>query len=167
MRRCEYGRRVLAQVQACAESAAVTGVQRDGARLEVASTDFVFYRKYTEAMLRRYRKLRMGAGRSPSPLDREMFRGKMSHYKVQGFDDAVIFCVDVERCLAKLNATDRGLLQRVAVQEYSMGEAAGVLGLSLRSCIVLYQRAVDRTTRLFLQARLLEPEKGCQEGRAA
>ena len=100
-------------------------------------------------------------------MDREMFRGKMSHYKVRGFDDAVIFCVDVERCLAKLNEADQGLLRRVAVQEYSMGEAAGVMGLSLRSCIVLYQRALDRTTRLFLQARLLEPEKCCQEGQAS
>lgn len=47
-----------------------------------------------------------------------------------------------------------------------MGEAAGLLGMSLRSCIVLYRQALDRTTRLFLDARILTPQKSCQEGRA-
>ena len=75
----------------------------------------------------------------------------------------MIFCVEVERCLLRLKETDQSLLRRIAVQEYSMGEAAGTMGISLRSCIVLYQRALDRTTQLFLQARLLEREKCCQE----
>src|SRR6185437_8793839 len=35
-----------------------------------------FYRKYTEAMLRRYVRMSMGAGRVPSLLGRELFRGK-------------------------------------------------------------------------------------------
>ena len=77
VQRCEHSRRVLLQVQARAEVDAAAEVQRDEAGVEIAA-----YRRYTEAMLRRYRKLRMGAGRVPSPMDREMFRGRMSHYKV-------------------------------------------------------------------------------------
>ncbi len=135
------------------------------ASAQMADVEVAFYRKYTEALLRRYQRLRMQSGRVPSPMDKEIFRGRMSHYKVQGFDDAVIFCVDVERCLARLNAADQGLVRRIAVQEYALGEAASLLGMSLRSCIVLYRRALDRTTRLFLEARLLQPETqvSCQE----
>ncbi len=54
--------------------------------------------------------------------------------------------------------------RRIAIQEYTMGEAAGILGMSLRSCIVLYRQALDRTTRLFLGARILTPQQSCQEG---
>ena len=37
-----------------------------------------FYRKYTEAMLRRYMTMSMEAGRVPSLLGREMFRGNVT-----------------------------------------------------------------------------------------
>lgn len=123
-----------------------------------------FYRKYTEALLRRYQRLKLQAGRVPSRMDREMFRGKMSHYRVEGFEDRVIFCVDVERCLGRLSEGDKRLVQRIAVQEYSMGEAAAMLGTSLRSCVVLYGRAVDRMTRLFLEAKLLTPPESLSRG---
>ena len=58
-----------------------------------------FYRQYTEAMLRRYLKLSMEAGRVPSLIGQDMFRGNVSHCKVSGFDDVVIFIADVNRCL--------------------------------------------------------------------
>src|SRR5579875_3817471 len=77
-----------------------------------ADADVAMYRKYTEALLRRYQRLKLQAGRVPSRMDREMFRGRMSHYKVEGFDDAVIFCTDVERCLQRMNASDERLLRR-------------------------------------------------------
>jgi len=147
-------------------SAARSGREDGAVADEGAATEseVAFYRKYTEALLRRYQRMRLSTGRVSSPMDREMFRGRMSHYQVQGFDDAVIFCVDVERCLRRMNGEDQRLLRRIAVQQYTLGEAAGVLGLSLRSCIVLYRRALDRMTRLFLEARLLEPEKELSRG---
>ena len=58
-----------------------------------------FYRKYTEGLLRRYVRLSMEAGRAPSLLGREMFRGNVTNYSVQGFDDVVIFVHDVESCV--------------------------------------------------------------------
>ena len=44
--------------------------------------ELAFYRKYTEAMLRRYLRLSMEVGRVPSLMGREMFRGHVSHYKM-------------------------------------------------------------------------------------
>ena len=46
--------------------------------------EVAFYRKYTEGLLRRYVRLSMEAGRAPSLLGREMFRGKVTNYSVTG-----------------------------------------------------------------------------------
>ena len=59
--------------------------------------ELAFYRKYTEALLRRYMRLSMVVGRVPSLIGREFFRGNVTHYRVQGFEDVVIFCHDVEK----------------------------------------------------------------------
>lgn len=125
--------------------------------------ELAFYRKYTEAMLRRYLKMSMEAGRVPSLLGREMFRGQVTSYKLKSFEDAVIFCIDVERCLSKLRRKDQELIQRIALQHHTQSEAATLLGLSLRYCVQAYAQAVDRLTEMFLQSGLLEPLKVCQE----
>src|ERR1700761_3936531 len=125
--------------------------------------ELAFYRKYTEAMLRRYLRLSMEVGRVPSLMGREMFRGHVSHYRMPGFEDAVILCVDVERCLAKLRKEDQRLIQRIALQGYTQEEAAPLLGLTSRWCREKYGQALDRLTELFVAGRILEPLKGCQE----
>src|ERR1700742_360095 len=125
--------------------------------------ELAFYRKYTEALLRRYLRLSMEVGRVPSLMGREMFRGHVSHYRMTSFEDAVIFCVDVERCVAKLRKTEQRLIQRIALQGYTQEEAAPLLGLGVRSCIVKYGEALDHLTEIFLAGRLLEPQKSCQE----
>lgn len=127
------------------------------------AVELAFYRKYTEAMLRRYLRISMQVGRVPSIMGREIFRGHVSHYKTEGFEDGVIFCVDVERCLARLRKDDRRLIQRITIQGYTQEEAAPMLGLGVRSCIVKYGVALDRLTELFLTGRLLEPQKCCQD----
>ncbi|MGA7156007.1 MAG: hypothetical protein WBY53_04130 [Acidobacteriaceae bacterium] len=126
--------------------------------------ELAFYRKYTEAMLRRYLRMAIQAGRVPSLLGRELFRGHVTSYRVHGFEDAVIFCFDVEKRLARLSVMDQQLLKRVALQEYTHGEAAGMLGLSLRNCIRRYGYALDALTEMFLEAGMLEPLKSCQGG---
>lgn len=120
------------------------------------------YRKYSEALLRKYMRVSMGFGRAPSLLGREMFRGHVSSYTVQDFSDASALCMDVERCLAKLTARDKDLIKRIALQEYTQGEAAAVLGLSLRHVARFYGAALDEVTRMFLAAGLLERLRGCQ-----
>lgn len=125
--------------------------------------ELAFYRKYTEAMLRRYLRISMEVGRVPSLMGRELFRGYVSHYKADGFEDGIIFCADVERCLAKLRKDDQRIIQRIAIHGYTQEEAAPLLGLGVRTCIVHYGEALDRLTELFLKGRLLEPQKCCQD----
>lgn len=101
----------------------------------VPAPELAFYRKYTEGMLRRYLRLSMEAGRVPSLLGREMFRGHVTNYKVHGFDDVVIFVHDVEKCLKRLTETQQMLIERVALQEYTQGETAQLAGMSLRTVV--------------------------------
>ena len=114
-----------------------------------------FYRKYTEAMLRRYLKLSMEAGRVPSLIGQDMFRGNVSHCSVSGFDDVVIFVADINKCLAKLTPGRRYLVRKIAIEGYMMGEAAAMKGLSLRTVLQRYTEAIDQLTQLFLDRKLL------------
>jgi len=125
-----------------------------------------FYRSYTEAMLRRYGVLSMESGRVPSLLGREMFRGKVTSYRVHAFDDVVIFVHDVERCIRELTVEQQRLILRVGVQEYTFEEAAQMFRLSLRSLQRRYFQALDELTSIFLRKKLLEriASDPCQEG---
>jgi hypothetical protein len=97
----------------------------------------------------------MRMGRVPSVLGNCMFRGKVSSYRVQSFEDAVIFVYDVEKCLKKLSAADTELVSRIALQEYTQAEAAELTGQSLRSVVRKYGEAVDMLTGIFLDKDLL------------
>jgi hypothetical protein len=119
-----------------------------------------FYRKCTEGLLRRYVRMSMEAGKAPSLLGREIFRGKVSSCRVEGFDDAVIFRLDVERCLQKLNPGEHDLVTRIAIQEYTLGEAAKLLGLPPRTVVRRYAHAIDALTRIFLAVEMLQWEIG-------
>jgi hypothetical protein len=125
--------------------------------------EVAFYRKYTEGLLRRYVRLSMEAGRAPSLLGREMFRGKVTNYSVQGFDDVVIFVHDVERCLEELDEAQQHLIRRIALQEFTQEETASLLELPLRTVHRRYADALDELTEIFLERRLLEPAKAGRE----
>ena len=131
---------------------------------EKPAVELAFYRKYTEAMLRRYLRISIQAGRVPSLLGRELFQGNVTSYRVHSFEDGVIFCFDVEKRLGRLTVMDQQLIKRMGLQEYTQGEAAGMLGLSLRNCIRQYGYALDALTEMFLEAGMLEPLKSCQGG---
>ena len=145
----------------------IESAEREAAQLEKESrpdASLAFYRKYTEGLLRRYVRMAMGAGRVPSLLGRELFRGRVTNYHVEGFDDVVIFVQDVESCVAKLEKGPRLLIERIAMQEYTQQEAADLLRLPLRTVVRSYAAALDLLTSLFLDRKLLEPLKCCQEG---
>ncbi|MFC6646191.1 sigma factor-like helix-turn-helix DNA-binding protein [Granulicella cerasi] len=127
---------------------------------EAPKPELAFYRKYTEAMLRRYLRMAMESGRVPSLLGRELFRSKVTSYRVKSFEDVIIFCFDMERCLAKLTGEEQELIKRIALQEYTHGEAAGMLGVSLRTVVSKYGKAIDRLTGMLLAAKMLEPMHG-------
>lgn len=151
---------ILPAVWATAESTSAPAAKKAEVRV---APELAFYRKYTEGLLRRYVKLSMEAGRAPSLLGREMFRGKVTQYRVQCFDDVVIFVHDVDRCLKLLNPDQNFLITRIALQEYTQGETAGMLNLPVRTLLRRYERALDVLTRIFLERRLLEPLVACQD----
>ncbi len=123
----------------------------------IAEPELAFYRKYTEAMLRRTMKLSMEAGRVPSTMGRDLFRGKVSQCKVRGFDDAVIFVHDMRGCLGRLSPGQRALVERIAMQGYTQSETAAMLGICLRTVVNRYAQALDLLTGMLLQRKLLEP----------
>jgi hypothetical protein len=114
-----------------------------------------FYRKHTEKMLQRYLYASMMVGRAPAMLGEPIARGWASCRRVKTFEDAVIFVLDVERCLDRLRVSDRELLSRIALQEYTHAEAADLLGFSVRAISYKYPMALDRLTELLLKAGLL------------
>jgi hypothetical protein len=151
---------ILEPVPATVEAPAM----RETQEVEQLPVELAFYRKYTEAMVRRYVRLSMASGRVPSLLGRELFRGHVSSYKMTNFEDVVVFCFDMEKLLGRLGATDQQLIKRIAMQQYTQGDVASMLRLPLRSCIRMYGRALDLLTEMLLEVRMLEPLKSCQGG---
>jgi hypothetical protein len=122
---------------------------------QVPNISLAFYRKHTEKMLRRYLYASMLVGRAPAILGEPIGRGWVSSRKVKTFEDAVIFVLDIERCLKKLGSLDCTILSRVALQEYTHAETAEILRVSARAISYKYPLALDRLTELLLQSGLL------------
>jgi hypothetical protein len=114
-----------------------------------------FYRKHTESMLRRYLYASMQVGRAPSILGDPVGRGWVSSRPVRTFEDAVIFVLDLERCLDQLGSLDRQLLSRIVLQEYTQAEAATLIGMSVRAISYKFPQALDRLTEKLLASGLL------------
>jgi sigma-70-like protein len=117
--------------------------------------NMAFYRKHTERILRRYLYASMQVGRSPSILGDPVGRGWVSSRRVRTFEDAVIFVLDVERCLDRLGSLDRAMLSRIVLQEYTQAEAAVLLGMSPRTISYKFPLALDRLTEYLLENELL------------
>ncbi len=129
---------------------------------EPLAPNLAFYRKYTEGILRRYVHLSMESGRVPSLLGQEMFRGRVTNYRVHSFDDVVIFVHDVGRCLAMLEREEQTLISRIALQGHTQSDAAELMGIHLKTVIRRYGRAVDQLTGIFIDAKLLDLQFACQ-----
>ena len=114
-----------------------------------------FYRKHTEKLLRRYLYASMQVGRTPSILGEPIARGWVSSRPIRTFEDAVIFVLDVERCLEKVGTLDRQILSRIVLQEYTQVETAALLGISARAIAYKFPQALDRLTEKLLEAGLL------------
>ena len=119
------------------------------------AANLAFYRRHTESMLRRYLYASMQVGRAPSILGDPVGRGWVSSRPVRTFEDAVIFVLDIEKCIAQLGRLDREILARVVLQEYTQAETAVLLGMSVRTISYKYPLALDRLTEKLLAASLL------------
>jgi DNA-directed RNA polymerase specialized sigma24 family protein len=76
----------------------------------------------------------------------------------------VIFLHDVGKCLERLDEEQQHLILRIALQQYTLGETAELMGLKPRTVVRRYGLAVDSLTRVFLGVKMLEPLKCCQGG---
>jgi Sigma-70, region 4 len=136
------------------EQAGVHGALIEGEE-SAPSISLAFYRKHTERMLRRYLYASMQVGRAPSILSNPVSRGWVSSRPVKTFEDAVIFVLDVEKCLNRLSALDRAMLSRIVLQEYTQAEAAALLGMSARAVSYKFPLALDRLTEQLMEYELL------------
>jgi hypothetical protein len=114
-----------------------------------------FYRKHTESLLRRYLYASMQVGRAPNILSDPIARGWCSSRPIRTFEDAIIFVLDVERCLSQLGSLDRMMLSRIVLQEYTQAEAASLLGMGIRTISYKFPQALDRLTEKLLETGLL------------
>ena len=140
------------QQAACVQQA--PSVQQ-AASASVPWVSLAFYRKHTESMLRRYLYASMQVGRAPSILSDPVGRGWASSRPIRTFEDAVIFVLDIEKCIDRLGSLDRQLLSRIVLQDYTQVEAAALLGMSARTVSTKYPQALDRLTEKLLEAKLL------------
>jgi len=115
------------------------------------------YRGRTIALLRRYMRLSLEAGRLPSVLGREFFRAKITSYTSATFEDRVIFVHDVEGCLERLDAFDRGIIARVVLQEHDHEGAARLLHCTRKTIERRLPELLDELSEEFLRVRLLVP----------
>jgi len=123
---------------------------------ETPQMELIYYRRYTEALLRKYLRMSTEAGRVSSLMGRELFRGNVTRCKVKSFEDVVIFCHDVERRLAQLTPLDQQLVKRIGLQQYTLEDTAGMLGLTVRIVLRRYGHVLDRLSVMFLEDQMLE-----------
>ncbi len=134
--------------------------------------DLWLYRERSIALLKRYLRISIEVGRLPSLLGRELFRSKVTSYRMTSFEDAVIFVHDVERALEQLDDFGKDLVAVIVFQDYSQDEAAEVLHCARRTVCREFPEAVDRVSEFFLDGGLLNRlpsrrpvENSCQGGR--
>jgi len=125
--------------------------------------DLSAYHDRTIALLLRYFRMSLEIGRMPSVLGREVFRARVTSYRVHTFEDAVIFVHDVERCVERLEPFSRQLIARVILQDYSYEEAAKLMGCGERSVYRLPSHSFGPAHRTLFHFELLSPS-ACQEG---
>ena len=128
------------------------------------------YRARTVAMLRRYMRYAIEAGRLPSLVGREFFRSKVTKYQMATFEDRVIFVHDMERCLEQLDDFGRQVLGRIVLQEYGQEDAARLLGCTRMTVHRKLLESLDQLSDILVTVDLLDEltaavDKTCQGGK--
>jgi hypothetical protein len=139
-----------------------------------SNPDLWMYRDRTVGLLRRYMRLSIEVGRTPSLLGREFFRTRVTSYGASTFEDSVIFVHDVERSLEELNDFEKKLIAKIVLQQFSKEEAGRLLGCGYRTVERLFPEALDRVSEILLERGILTglPKrrhavpKSCQEGKS-
>jgi hypothetical protein len=127
--------------------------------------DLWIYRNKTMALLRRYMRWSLEAGRVPSLLGRELFRAKISAFTATTFEARVIFLHDIEKCLKKLQGFDGQLIARVVLQEYDHETAARILQCTRKTLERRLPELIDELSYDLLRLDLLERFPESSRGR--
>jgi hypothetical protein len=125
---------------------------------ERPAEEVAFFRKRTEALLRRYLRASLAVGRVPSVTEDITIRGRVSSYRMKNFEDVVIFAIDVEKCLMMLEPQALKLVVKIALEEYMLLEVAEQFRQDVRTITRHYGEALDRLTVEFLRRKLLVRE---------
>jgi hypothetical protein len=115
------------------------------------------YRPRTLALLRRYLQLSSAVGRLPSVIARECFRARVTSYRMQTFEDSVIFVLDMERALAQLAELEQQVITRIIFQGHSHDSAARLVGCTRKSITRYLCVALDHLSESMLARGLLQP----------
>lgn len=125
------------------------------------------YRAKTVAMLRRDMRHSIETGRLPSVLGKEFFRAKVTAHTAVTFEDRVIFVVDMERCLARLDEFSRQLIARHILQEHDRWATARLLNCNEKTIRRYTPVVLDLLSEILFEVGLMERvvsnwEKPCQ-----
>ena len=119
-------------------------------------TEIFLYRSHAQAILRRYFRVSHEIGRLPSLLGGQVFRARVTSYRLHTFEDLVIFVHDVERCLLELPDFHRKVVTHVIFQGYTPAESALILHCGSRTARRALRRGIDQLSRIFLQRGILQ-----------
>ncbi|MGB9235765.1 MAG: hypothetical protein WCC04_15245 [Terriglobales bacterium] len=114
------------------------------------------YRARTTALLRRYARASVEAGRLPSMLGREFFRARLTSYSMKSCEDVVIFVADMDRSLDLLSQSDRKLLTMNVLEDYTVCEVSRLLRWPQRTVERQLQTALDDLSRILLKCGLVK-----------
>jgi hypothetical protein len=137
----------------------VRGAKGRLVQCDATRADAPFFRSQTLAIVRHFFEISCQIGRLASILGREFFRAKVSHHAVPSFEDQAVFVHDVERALARLKPQDADLVGLVGLYQYSLDEAATLLGRSRSSVAGRFADAVDCLAEIFLEMGLLQEDR--------
>ncbi len=113
------------------------------------------YRPYTRALLRRYFRVSVDIGRLPSILGGLCFRARVSSYRLNTFEDAVIFVHDIERAFERIDRHFLEIIAGVILLDHSIPEAALRLGITVQRAERRYSAALDSLSAVLLEVGLL------------
>jgi hypothetical protein len=144
------------ELDECTDEDASIPANQEGFRIDLGGDpDLWLYRERTIALLKRYLRISIEVGRLPSLLGRELFRSKVTSYRMSSFEDAVIFVHDVERALDQLDNFGKDLVAVIVFQDYSQDEAAEVLHCARRTVCREFSETINKVSDLFLEGGLL------------
>jgi hypothetical protein len=123
--------------------------------LPTPSPEISLHRNHCVALLRRYFCMSVEIGRLPAILGRECFRTRTQDYHVHSFENLVLFVIDVEHCLDRLDPFDRELIAHIVFEEYTQDEAARLMQIHRSTLMHRLPDVLDALSEMFLAGGLL------------